>query len=81
MRIRVKLFAILRERAGVGELALDASEGATVGAAVSILIQRVPALEQYARRAAYAVNCEYVGAGTILKDGDELALIPPVSGG
>ena len=81
MRIRVKLFAILRERAGAGEIQLDLPEGATVASAATSLAERLPAIAAYARRAAYAVNCEYVGAEMVLKDGDELALIPPVSGG
>ena len=81
MRISVKLFAVLRERAGTGELTLDLPEGATVESATSSLVHRLPAIASYAPRVACAVNQEYVRAETRLKDGDELALIPPVSGG
>ena len=81
MRISVKLFAVLRERAGTGELTLELPEGATVASATSSLIHRLPAIASFAPRVAYAVNQEYVRAETRLKDGDELALIPPVSGG
>ena len=81
MTIRVKLFAILRERAGSGDMELSLGEGSTVDDASAALAKNVPALEQYLPRAAYAVNQAYVDRRTILHDGDELALIPPVSGG
>jgi molybdopterin synthase catalytic subunit len=81
MLIRVKLFAILRERAGVGEMLLDLPEGATVESAAAALVDRLPNVREHARRVAYAVNCEYVDSSARLKDGDELAVIPPVSGG
>ena len=81
MRITVKLFAILRERAGVSELTLELPGGAAASAATDVLRERYPGLSELLPRAAVAVNREYVDAGTMLKDGDELALIPPVSGG
>jgi molybdopterin synthase catalytic subunit len=81
MRVRVKLFAIIKERAGVGETALDLSDGADVAAAESALREAFPAIAGLLRRAAYAVNREYVDAATVLRDNDELAVIPPVSGG
>jgi MoaE-MoaD fusion protein len=76
MRVRVRLFAMLRERAGTGELELDLPEGAVVR----------DALEQLAEVAAglpvvMAVNREYADEDAPLAPGDELALIPPVSGG
>ena len=81
MTIRVRLFAILRERAGSGELALELPDRSTVGDASCALAKRLPAVEQYLSRVAFAVNQSYVDRATILCDGDELALIPPVSGG
>ena len=81
MRITVKLFAILRERAGVGEMSLDLPEGATVESAAVAMVERVPGIRELVRRVAYAVNCDYVDLSARLKDGDELAVIPPVSGG
>ncbi len=81
MRVSVKLFAILRDRAGVGELDLELAAGATVADAAEALGERLPALRGLAARVAYAVNRSYVKAATELSDGDELALIPPVSGG
>ena len=81
MRIHVKLFAILRERAGVSEVQLDLPPSATVKVAAEALIARYPALGDVAKSTAYAVNCDYAPATAVLADGDELALIPPVSGG
>ena len=81
MTVHVKLFAILRERAGVAECALALPDGATVAQARNPLLERLPSLRDHIDRCAYAVNRGYVKADTILSDGDELALIPPVSGG
>jgi molybdopterin converting factor subunit 1 len=79
--VHVKLFAILRERAGVGECTLDLPEGATVAEAREPLLQRHPSLRGHIDRCAYVVNRRYAKVDAILSDGDELALIPPVSGG
>jgi molybdopterin synthase catalytic subunit/molybdopterin converting factor small subunit len=76
MVIRVRLFAILRERAGSNSLELELPSGARVAdalAAVRELTQGVPVV--------MAVNREYAAPGTLLAPDDELALIPPVSGG
>jgi len=81
MRVRVLLFAILRDAAGAGEVALDLPAGATARDAGAELVGRFPALQAYLPRIAFAVNRNYAPAQTELHDGDELALIPPVSGG
>ncbi len=76
MRIRVRLFAVLRERAGASELELELPDGARVSdalAAVRDLAGGLPLV--------MAVNREYADADAPLAAGDELALIPPVSGG
>jgi molybdopterin synthase catalytic subunit len=79
--IHVKLFAILRDAAGLAELTLELPEGATVHAAAVALGERLPALLQHLPHTGYAVNRTYAGPGQVLADGDELAAIPPVSGG
>ena len=81
MRITVKLFAILRERAGVSELSLDLEKGQTVTHAARALAKQLPQLEGLLHRVAFAVNREYAPETTVLHDNDELAAIPPVSGG
>jgi molybdopterin converting factor subunit 1 len=82
MVIHVRLFAMLRERAGTNTLALELPRGATVADALSALSQSEPLGELLARMPVrMAVNRDYAAAETILAPEDELALIPPVSGG
>ena len=81
MRITVRLFAVLRERADVEQFALELEEGASVNAAVEQVGRRIPTIRDLLPRVAFAVNRAYVKASATLSDGDELALIPPVSGG
>jgi molybdopterin synthase catalytic subunit len=79
VRVSLLLFAQLRERAGTRSLELDLPDGATVGDA----LHRVEALDLVppALPLVMAVNREYARADAVLSPGDELALIPPVSGG
>ncbi|HUB25508.1 MAG TPA: MoaD family protein [Tepidisphaeraceae bacterium] len=81
MRINVRLFAVLRENAGASEVAIDLAEGATVAMAVAEITARFSMIARQIPKAAVAVNMEYAAAERKLSDGDELALIPPVSGG
>jgi len=81
VEITVRLFAVLREQAGTGRLALDLPDGATVADAVAALRQGpLGALPEGAPFVA-AVDREYVRQDHPLSPGDELALVPPVSGG
>jgi molybdopterin converting factor subunit 1 len=81
MRITIKLFAVLRERAATDETSLELTDGATVRVAVDSLAERIASIRELLPHVAFAVNRTYVKPDTILNDGDELALIPPVSGG
>jgi molybdopterin converting factor subunit 1 len=81
MTITVKLFAVLRDAAGTPEVPLSLPDGATAADAGEAIASRFPAVAPRLRAVAYAVNRNYAPAATVLKDGDELALIPPVSGG
>jgi len=81
MKAKVRLFARLSELAGVRETEVEAGEGLTVAEAYRQLCLRFPALAAYSSSLLYAVNTEYVAPEHPLGDGDELALIPPVSGG
>ena len=80
MRIDVRLFASYREAAGVGRFDLELPAGATVRDAVASIVERHPIVSS-GTRVVMARNREYVDADAALADGDELALIPPVSGG
>lgn len=82
MKVTVKLFASLRERAGTGTLAVVVADGATAGAARDAVGEQAGLGDLLARmRVALAVNRRYCTDDEPLRDGDELALIPPVSGG
>jgi len=81
MRVHVKLFAILREVAGTGDETLELPDGATVALVRERLTVIHPPLARHLPRVAYAVNRTYAPLETRLHDDDEVALIPPVSGG
>ena len=81
LRIRVRLFAMQRETAGMKELRLEVPLGATVDDAWSAVVEVVPALEPGRPSLRFAVNGEYADPDRPLADGDEIACIPPVSGG
>jgi molybdopterin converting factor subunit 1 len=81
MQIRVKLFAILREQAGADTLTLDVTEGATVAQALATLRQQCPVLAPHLTKVRLALGMDFVEAEARLAVGDELTLIPPVSGG
>ena len=81
MQIRVKLFALIRDRAGTGEFSLHLRDGATVATAVDAVRERFPATSDLLSRCAFAVNQSYAPLDHVLHDRDELAVIPPVSGG
>ena len=82
MTVTVRLFAILRERAGRDSIEVELEEGATVAEAMDELSLR-PELSELLDRlpVRMAVNRDYADADTPLSSGDELALVPPVSGG
>jgi len=81
MRIRVRLFAIQRELAGTREVPIELDSGATIADAWNAVVARFPALAPGRDYVRFARNAVYSPASAELADGDELALIPPVSGG
>ena len=80
MKVLVRLFASYREKAGTARLVVNVDPGDTVGTLADSVIALVPGLPP-ADRLVVAVNNEYRDHDFILSDGDEAALIPPVSGG
>jgi len=80
MNVKVKFFALGRELVGRGELDMVLPEQAGVSALIESLKKDYP---RFAQLNSYliAVNMEYAAADTPLKEGDEVAIIPPVSGG
>ena len=81
MRIRLRYFASLRERLRRSEETLEVPVGATVATVWTMLAKAHPELIEIERSVAFAVAQEYVDKTHPLQDNDELALIPPVSGG
>ncbi len=81
MTVRVRFFAVLRERAGRAEVAWQVPPGETVGTLWARLCVAFPGLARSGDRVAFAVNREYVDSVHPLADNDEVAVIPPVSGG
>jgi molybdopterin converting factor subunit 1 len=79
--ITIRLFARLREIAGASELTRTIQDGATARTVWDQLAMEFPALVDYTSAISCAVNEEYVRLPAALHDGDEVAFLPPVSGG
>jgi molybdopterin converting factor subunit 1 len=79
LRVGVRLFASFREAADMAHLTSELDDGARVSDLLAQLTERIPALG--ATRGLVALNQTYVDPDALLHDGDEVALIPPVSGG
>jgi sulfur-carrier protein len=79
--ITVKLFAAYQEVFGVPELQLDLPEGSTVATVCDRIFSDHPELVPLRDVTRFGVNLYFVEADTILQPGDEVVLIPPVSGG
>jgi molybdopterin converting factor subunit 1 len=81
MRVKVRLFARLRDLVGAGELERDVPTGATVKTVWDGLVRDYPAIQPYADSLSCAVNVDYARMTTAINDEDEVAFLPPVSGG
>lgn len=81
MRVTIRLFARLRDLAGSGELVRDVPVPATVQSVWRVLVAELPALGEYERAMSVAVNADYARMSAPVSDGDEVAFLPPVSGG
>ena len=81
MEVIVRYFAGHRDIIGRAEERIALAAGATVGDLWECLVARYPRLDGYSGRLLYAVNQEFATLATDLHDGDEIAFIPPVSGG
>src|SRR5271156_4988398 len=81
MRVRVLFFGGLKDLAGKSSDLLELPDGALVRDVLAHYLAQVPGMRELAASLAVAVNQEYAGAETRLKSDDEVALLPPVSGG
>lgn len=81
MIVRVRLFAVAKQAAGTEALELSVAEGAVVADVRRALVERVPSLADVARHLMFAVNADYATDSVVVRETDEIACIPPVSGG
>lgn len=79
--VTVKLFAAYQEACGVSDLMLELPTGTRVAAVRDRLIAAHPQLAQWQNLTRFGVNLQFVPPETVLQSGDEVVLIPPVSGG
>ena len=79
--IQVKLFAIFQEVLGTDQLEQQVSIGTSAGQVLSQIIDQYPALAPWQTVTRLGVNLQFVPPDTVLATGDEVVLIPPVSGG
>jgi molybdopterin converting factor subunit 1 len=80
-QVKVLFFARAKELAGCEHLLLNMPEKSTSAEVLAALLLVKPEIAEIARSVVLAVNLDYVKEPVLLKDGDEIALIPPISGG
>ncbi len=81
MKVKAKLFAALREQIEEREIELQLPMGSTLQGLINTMVQQYPLLHDYLPSLHFAVNRKYASLETLLQDGDEVALLPPVGGG
>lgn len=81
IRVSVEFFAIARDLAGTETASFDLPDDATTSLMMQLLADRYPALRQMKDQLRLAVNRTYASSSVVLRDRDEVAVIPPVSGG
>ena len=81
MRVTVRLFARLRDITGVAELPKDVAPDATIRTVWHGLVDECPDLARYEQSISSAVNADYARMDHPVREGDEIAFLPPVSGG
>ncbi len=81
MKVQLRFFAVLREIMGLEELEMDLAEGTTIAGLLETVVSEHPKLGPYIKVLQVAVNHEIVGPEHLVKPEDEIAFLPPVSGG
>jgi molybdopterin converting factor subunit 1 len=80
-KIKVRLFANLRELVGEREITITVPTGVTVSYLNNEILKRYPQLKSFSNKFVTSVNCKVTTGDTIITSSDEIALLPPVSGG
>lgn len=81
MTVRVQLFSHLRDAAGISESEVHVPEGASVADVLTVLYGRHPKLRAWDSSILFGIGVEFVERDHLLKEGDEIAIMPPVQGG
>ena len=81
IRVNVKLLALARDLAGTNEAVLSLEPNTKISSLIDSLIKQYPRFKDWKNHLRFAVNYEYVDVNHLLHDNDEVAVIPPVSGG
>lgn len=81
MKVKTKFFAAIKDIVGTSEVELELPDGITAGELFQSYCRQHAALSRYANNTMISVNLEFVPPETQLHEGDEIAFIPPVSGG
>ena len=81
MKTRVQLFAVLRDIVGQNEVVISVPPHSTVSSLIDALVQQYSQIAEWRKHIRIAVNQEYVSHDYLLKEGDDVVVIPPVSGG
>ncbi len=81
MKIQIKFFGQLRELTNTDETEIEMSEGSCIEDLSNLLKSKFPQIQQHLNSVSFALNNEYVKKNVPLKDGVEVGLLPPISGG
>jgi molybdopterin converting factor subunit 1 len=79
--LKVRLFAILKDVVGEREITITVPSGVTVSYLKNEILKKYPQLRSFSNKFVTSVNCKVTGGDTIISSSDEIALLPPVSGG
>ena len=79
--LKVRLFAILRDAVGKKEIVITVPTGVTVSHLENKILKKYPQLKSFSNKFVTSVNCKVTSGDTIITSSDEIALLPPVSGG
>ena len=80
-KIKVRLFAILREMVSEREIIITVPTGITVSYLNNEILKKYPQLKSFSNKFVTSVNCKVTAGDTVIISSDEIALLPPVSGG
>ena len=80
-KLKVRLFAVLREVVGEREITITVPSGITVSYLNNVILMKYPQLKSFSNKFVTSVNCKVTTGDTVITSSDEIALLPPVSGG